>query len=225
MDMIKRFIKAKKTKSVLDKLPTEVVSKAMGCDRGAPVDRFYIEKFLNENKKYIHGDCMEIADTTYISKFGSNVKNAYIFTAEADRENAITGDLTTGKGCKPDAIDCFILTQTLPFMFDIQNAAKNIIMMLRPGGVALVTVRGISMISRYDEQRWGDYWGFTVQSLEKIFLPVTSKNNIEIISYGNVKTATAFLYGLCQEDLEMKDFIYDDPLVPVIIAGIIKKGK
>jgi hypothetical protein len=32
---------------------------------------------------------------------------------------------------------------------------------LKPGGVLLATVSGISQISRYDMYRWGDYWRFT----------------------------------------------------------------
>ena len=86
----------------------------------------------------------------------------------------------------------------------------------------MITVRGISAISQYDEQRWGDYWGFTKQSLAKLF----DRKDVEIVDlvqYGNVKTAVAFMYGLAYEDLQEQDFIEEDELYPVLLGIAIKK--
>lgn len=211
--------------AAIQQLPPQLLSEFMGCDRGTPIDRYYIEHFLECNRRFITGDVMEIAENTYTMRYGTNISHSYIFTNDStDRRNdVIIGDLTSGEGCIPDSIDCFILTQTLPFIFDVQSVVKNIVKMLRPKGVALITVRGISMISRYDEVRWGDYWGFTKQSLYKCFERVVSSSNIEIFSYGNAKTAAAFLFGMCQEDLEKSDFDSQDPLVPVILAATVRK--
>lgn len=57
------------------------------------------------------------------------------------------------------------------------------------------------------------------QLLEKYF----QKEKIDIKTYGNVKIATAFLYGLCQEDLDENDFSYNDKQFPVIITATVKK--
>ena len=55
------------------------------------------------------------------------------------------------------------------FIYDLKKVVFNIHRMLKPGGVALVTVAGISQISRYDAENWGSYWGFQRDSLKKLF--------------------------------------------------------
>ncbi|GEM_PF-2898356 len=60
-----------------------------------------------------------------------------------------------------NTIDCFIVTQTLNFIYDVKSAVRGIFHMLKDGGIILATVAGISQISRYDMDRWGDYWRFT----------------------------------------------------------------
>ena len=208
--------------------PQNVVSKAMGCDRGMTISRWYIEKFIRDNSMYIKGDVVEIGDNSYTMQYGKNINNSYIFTADINKteirnSKVIYGDLQNGKGCQSNIADCFILTQTLPFIFDVNNAAKYIVDMLKPAGVALVTVSGISMISEYADSRWGHYWGFTKQSLQLLFRPYVDEKNIMIMSYGNAKTAAAFLYGLCQQDLCREDFLYNDELVPVVLCAKIVK--
>lgn len=59
-------------------LTTEPYSNDFGFDRGQPIDRYYIEKFLYENREIITGDVLEIGDDTYTKKFGLNVKNSHI---------------------------------------------------------------------------------------------------------------------------------------------------
>ena len=46
------------------------VSRNFGYDRGTPVDRYYIEKFLEENKADIRGSVLEIKDRNYTERFG-----------------------------------------------------------------------------------------------------------------------------------------------------------
>lgn len=217
-------IVSRRTKGLFGELPLKCISKKMGCDRGTPIDRYYIEKFLENNKQYIHGDVFEISESTYTNQFGNNVDNAIIFTADEKAKNAVIGDLTTGVGCEDNVADCFILTQTLPFIFDIDAAVNNVIKMLKVGGTALFTLRGISAISKYDYDRWGDYWGFTKKSALKLFEKYSDLVDVEVISYGNAKIATEFLYGLSQEEIDMNDYKYNDDLVPVIIGVRIMKN-
>ena len=214
-------------KNPIKEWPNKVISEQMGCDRGMPVDRYYIEKFLEQNRQYIVGDVMEIGDNTYTIKYGKKSVESYIFTADTDFKNksskVIYGDLQLGIGCNENYLDCFILTQTLPFIYDVQSAANNIVKMLKEGGTALITVSGISMVSEYDDSRWGHYWGFTETGLRKLFESVQGVKSVEIQAMGNPKTATAFLYGLSVQDLAKSDFLVDDKLVPVMISAVVKK--
>ncbi len=52
----------------------EPISRVFGFDRGTPIDRVYIEDFLEKNKSCIQGVICEISEDTYSKKFGSSVQ-------------------------------------------------------------------------------------------------------------------------------------------------------
>lgn len=117
-----------------------------------------------------------------------------------------------------------IITQTLMFIYDIEKTIRNIYKALKKGGTGLITVSGISQISRYDDDNWGHFHAFYLRGLKKLFYPVFGAENVEIVHYGNVKTAVAFLYGAVAEDLSREDFEYIDMNYPVIYGIIVKKS-
>ena len=81
---------------------------------------------------------------------------------------------------------------------------------LKPGGVLLVTLPGgFHPVSRYDMDRWGDYWRFTSLSARVLFEEVFDQN-VHLNAYGNVLTATAFINGLAVEDLRPEELDYCD---------------
>ena len=206
------------------KMDTKPVSRKFGIERGNAIDRFYIENFLEKNKELIHGDCLEIAENTYTLKYGEGrVRNSYVLHVKGWGNNAIKGNLETGEGIEEDKYDCAIITQTLMFIFDIHKAAANIYKMLKKGGCALITVAGISQISRYDAELWGSYYGFHRDALTRLLVPLFGAENVEVYSYGNIKTAVAMLCGLCQEDLVQEDFEPNDLDYPVILSAVLKK--
>lgn len=187
------------------------ISRVFGFDRGTPIDRAYIEHFLANNKHYIQGVLCEIADDYYSKKYGRNVKKYEILHYTDDNPKAtIVGDLTNITTLPPSRIDCFIVTQTLNFIYDFKSAIRGIYHMLNTGGLALVTVAGISQISRYDMDRWGDYWRFTDISIKKAFEEVFAEGNVEVETYGNVLAATAFLHGISAEELSKEELFYKD---------------
>ena len=50
---------------------TVPVSSVFGLDRGKPIDRYYIEKFLHQNSPSIKGVVMEIGEDVYSKQFGT----------------------------------------------------------------------------------------------------------------------------------------------------------
>ena len=178
------------------------VSSVMGADRGTPIDRYYIENFFRKNSGMIRGRVLEVGDSRYSRKFsGGNAESFDVLhVAPGSKDATITGDLTDISSLPADSFDCFICAQTLQYTFEIRKAIEGAFYLLRPGGVLLATVPGISQISRYDAERYGEYWRFTTDSLQRLFEPVFGKD-LEIGSFGNVLAATAFLQGLALEDL------------------------
>ena len=205
-------------------MDTKPASRRFGLERGTAIDRYYIEHFLEENKKFIYGNCLEIAENTYTLKFGRNMVNkANILHLNGWGANAIKGNLETGEGIETEKYDCIIITQTLMFILNIPNAVFNIYRMLKRNGSALITVSGISQVSRYDADLWGHYYSFYEDSIQKLFEPLFGSENVKVQVYGNVKIACAMLYGLCQEDLTESDFMMVDRDYPVIISAVLTK--
>lgn len=209
---------------VISELSTQPVSNMFGSERGKAVDRYYIEKFLEENTDDIRGTVLEVANDTYTKMFGgSKVKNSIISHVKGWGNRSIKCNFETGEGVQEELADCIICTQTLQYIFDLKSAINNIYKMLKPGGVALITVPGIKPLCEYDNEKWGEFWSFTAKSMEKLCKLVCLPGNYEVFQFGNAKIATAYLYGVCCEDLSNEDFEYQDVQYPFLISARIKK--
>jgi len=208
---------------------TAPVSRVFGLDRGTPIDRYYIEGFLARHREDIRGRVLEVGDSTYTRRFGGErVTQADILhTPPGGKSATLVGDLTTGAGIPARAFDCLILTQVLPFLFDVQAAVAQAHAALKPGGVVLATVPGISQISRYDMDRWGDFWRFTSKSaqllFERAFLP--GGGSVRVASYGNALAATGFIQGVALEELTPAELDYQDPDYEVTITICARRGE
>ena len=227
--LIRRIICSKKLNKVhsISLRKTTPISHVFGFDRGLPIDRYYIEKFLKENASYVHGNILEIADSNYSRKFShskDDVFHVLTFDNPPSGEKIIKGDLTKLETLPENLIDCFICTQTLNFIYDVRTAIKGLYKILNKGGVVLATVGGISQISRYDMDRWGDYWRFTDLSIKKLMEEVFGPEHVQVVTYGNALTATAFIQGLSQEDIKNKRlFDVHDEDYQVTIGVVARK--
>jgi len=199
---------------------TRPISSVFGLDRGRPIDRYYIEGFLDDSRNDIRGRVLEIGEPVYTHQFGgAAVTQADVLhVVEGNPQATIVGDLATGQGIPLEAFDCMILTQTLPFVYDMKGVIDNSHRALRSNGVLLATFPGISQISRYDMDRWGDYWRFTTLSAKRLFEAVFPPENVTIASHGNVLASIAFLHGLAVEDLRRKELDYNDLDYPITIT-------
>jgi peptidoglycan/xylan/chitin deacetylase (PgdA/CDA1 family)/SAM-dependent methyltransferase len=205
------------------RLSLRPLSKVFGFDRGTPIDRYYIENFLNENRHHIHGRVLEIANSTYTEKYGTGVTKSDVLNSVPSPDATIVGDLSIGENIPDNTFDCIILTQTLHVVYNIQAAIKNAFKALKPNGVLLLTAPGISQISRYDMDRWGDYWRFTDKSLKMLFAESIPQENIHIETHGNVAVAKAFLDGLALQELPKDILDYNDNDYQVLLTARVRK--
>jgi SAM-dependent methyltransferase len=195
------------------------ISKNWGANRGIPIDRYYIEQFLSEWASDIRGCVLEVHEDRYARQFGSvHVKNVDILSVVPNHPVAnIIADLNDAKDIPQSSYDCIILTQTLQLIYNYDAAIRTLHRILRPGGVALVTVPGISKIARDEEEGWSTQWHFTEQSARKAFATIFGEQHVMASSHGNVLAATAFLYGLALCELSEKELQHRDPDFPLII--------
>ena len=203
------------------------IDPLFGGGRGKPVDRHYIERFLAEHAADIRGRVLEVAEDNYTRRYGGGrVAQSDVIHADPGNPRAtLVADLADAAEIPSNAFDCFICTQTLTYIYDVQSAVATIHRILKPGGVLLATVPGISQISPYDRDRWGEYWRFTTQSLRRLLCESFPKEHVRVEAYGNVLACTAFLQGLAVEDLRHDELAHRDQRYEMLIAGrAIKPG-
>jgi glycosyltransferase involved in cell wall biosynthesis len=196
------------------------VSRHFGFDRGLPVDRYYIEKFLTRHGGDIRGCVLEIGDNNYTRRMGGDrvTRSDVLHVEEGNPKATYVGDLTCADHIPSQTFDCIILTQTLHFIYHVRAAIKTLYRILKPGGVVLVTIPGITQIARKEMERWGQYWSFTKQSAQRLFVEVFPADNVTVEADGNVLTTAAFLYGLATQELLQKELDYHDPDYELIIT-------
>lgn len=196
------------------------ISREWGFERGLPVDRYYIEQFLRAHVLDIRGRVLEIKDDLYTSRFGGDrvTRCDVLHVEEGNPAATIVADLTCAHHIEADIFDCIILTQTLHLIYDVRAALATLYRILKPGGVLLTTVSGISKISRDDMDRWGHHWSFTTRSAWRLFQSFFPATNVKVEAHGNVLAAIAFLHGLASEELRREELDYVDPDYELLIT-------
>lgn len=200
-------------------------SYEFGYDRGGPVDRYYIESFLQKNSPAIKGRVLEIGDNEYTMQFGgTQVTQSDILHVDASNTKAtFIGDLSESAGLPSDSFDCIILTQTLHLIYDFEAALQTCKRILKKNGCLLITVPGITQID-YNEWSENWLWSFTKRSLQKALDRTFVDDEIGIEAFGNVFVATCFLYGVGLPEVPPNALDHHDPHYQVIVAAkAIKK--
>jgi SAM-dependent methyltransferase len=136
------------------------ITENWGMSRGQPVDRYYIEQFLQQHAGDIKGHVLEIQNDQYTKQFGGRtVVQSHVLDIVPDNPRAtVVGDLSNAPHLPDSYYDCIILTQTLQYVINVPAAIATLTRILNPGGVLLLTVPGISPIegkTALMRKRWG----------------------------------------------------------------------
>jgi SAM-dependent methyltransferase len=192
---------------------TTPLSRHWGFDRGTPVDRYYIERFLERHGADIHGHVLEVKDSGYTDRFGTAVTQSEVLDIDSSNQHVtIVADLTAADHVGSEQFDCFILTQTLHMIYDAPAAIRHAHRLLRPGGTLLATVPAVSRLTR------PDFWRFTPAACSKLFGEVFGSVNVSVEGHGNVLTSVAFLEGMAAEELNRRELETYDDMFPLIVT-------
>jgi SAM-dependent methyltransferase len=195
----------------MPRLPAEPLSRRFGLDRGRPVDRVYIERFLASNAGDLRGRGVEIYEPTYLERFGACDQVDVLDADPASSRATIRGDFSA---LPAGAFDCFVCTQTLQLIADPVAALRQAHDALRPGGVLLATVPGISQI--VPGEAFPDHARFTAHGLRSAAAQAFEAP--EVTAHGNVRAAAAFLYGLAEHEVDAETFAADDPAYELVVT-------
>ena len=195
------------------------LSRNWGLDRGRPVDRFYIERFIAAHRSDIRGRVLELLDSGLTESYGDDrVEQADVLDIDPGNFRAtVVADLRAPVQIPDDSYDCIILTQTLHLIDDMPAVVEQAHRMLKPGGVLLVTLPCASMVAtEYGPQ--GDFWRVLPAAATRLFSQAFSAADVQVGAHGNVLATTAFLYGLSCSDVDARELDVDDPAYPLIVT-------
>lgn len=195
------------------------ISNHWGYDRGTPIDRYYIEHFLSQHARDVRGCVLEVQEDDYTVRFGgSDVEASEVLNLDLSNPKAtLVGDISDPATLPTRKFDCIILTQTLHLVFDMAAAIANLRRALKPGGVLLVTVPGITPVQPGEGYHW--YWSLTEEALQRLLQVSFDPSKIETKCYGNLLSATAFLHGAAVQEIPKRKLDRFDARYPVTIAA------
>jgi SAM-dependent methyltransferase len=195
-----------------------------GFGRGTPIDRHFIAHFIASCSQDVRGTVLEVGDATYTRLFGGSrvLRSEVLHVVPGTPGATVIADMTIAGSLPAGEFDCIICTQTLQQIYDVGGALANMRDALKPGGVLLATVPGISQIDRKAMDRWGDYWRFTTRGFEQLLASRLDGASIAVRSYGNVLTSAAFLFGAGAEELPDDALERHDPDYELVIGARVE---
>ncbi|MFN4276636.1 MAG: class I SAM-dependent methyltransferase [Ferrovibrio sp.] len=201
------------------------ISAAFGQDRGTPVRRHYIEAFLDSCRADLHGRVLEVGDDRYAQAFAAADATIDVLSPSAETPKVtVVGDLMTGDGIPDERFDAIILTQVLHVIYDMRASIATAHRALRPGGVLLASLPALTQISRFDYDRWGDYWRVTDMAAQRLFDEAFPGGSVTTTAYGNILTATASLYGVSAQELSAAELSHYDPDYQILVGVRAQKA-
>lgn len=198
----------------------EPFSTQWGWDRGHPIDRWYIDRFLERHGDDVRGAVLEVKDTSYTDRFGgAAVAERHVVDIDPGNARAtFYADLCEPGSLPVDRFDCVLLTQTLHLLRDPAAALVNVRRALRPGGVLLLTSPVIAKVGHRPADGV-DRWRLHGSALEELLAEHFPADEVRVSAFGNLVTAVAALYGLAVEDLTASDLEPHDASYTVIIGA------
>lgn len=204
-----------------DLAAVEPLDPNFGYARGTPIDRYYIERFLERRAGDVAGRVLEVQENDYTVRFGGDrvTRSDVLHLLPGNPRATIVGDLADPATLPPAAFDCVILTQTLHLVPDPAAALRNVAAALADDGVLLLTTPGITRVE------WGEswYWSFTTLSLKRLLEDAFGEVHLELESHGNVHAATGFLHGLAVEETEPWRLDHVDLAYPVVLTARVRR--
>ena len=185
-----------------------------GFERGRPVDRFYIEGFLERHADLIRGHALEVDNDRYASRFGATSVDIVDVVPENPDANII-GDLCDPGVLRPATYDVQLITQVLQLVSQPVAAIRNLTAALKPGGSLLLTVPTMSRLAARS-----DRWRWTPAGMQDVLRQASPPGAVtEVVGYGNSLVARAYLFALSVEDLEEEVLRNQDEDFPLVVCG------
>jgi SAM-dependent methyltransferase len=188
------------------------LSQMYGFDRGTPIDRYYVDKFLSARTALICGRILEIQTTDHARRYGSGA--TVMHALDINAAFTYLCDLATADMVPSGSYDCFLLPNTLCFLRDLEPALRQARRIVRTGGVILATVPGFVPLT----SDAADYWHASAEGWREITARVWPDCETRVESHANCLAAAAAMYGVAVEELTAAELDAIHPRYPVLVT-------
>jgi SAM-dependent methyltransferase len=189
-------------------------STAYGFERGTPVDRYYLDRFLDANRALIMGRVLEVQVPSYTKRFGEDVTESHTVDINPRFQTTYTCDLADGTPIPSDYYDCLLAPNTLQHLLDLRAALRTMLRVVKPGGTLLASAAMLLPLI----PEGGDYWRLTPEGWRVVLEEEWPQCEIAVQGNGNCLSAAAAMYGLTLEELKPAELEAYDPRYPVLIT-------
>jgi SAM-dependent methyltransferase len=200
---------------------TTPFSSNYGFERGTPVDRHYLHRFLEAQRRLITGDVLEVQNSSYTRRFGHDLRRTDSFDIVRDFQTTYLCDLAHAEQVLPDgAYDCVLLPNTLQHLLELDRCLRQIRRGLRPGGAILASAAGLIPLTGDAP----DYWRLSPDGWRVRLAAAWPGAEILVRGHGNCLVALAAQLGLALEELTDAELETYDPRYPVLTTILCRSA-
>jgi SAM-dependent methyltransferase len=193
-------------------------SENYGMNRGTPIERVYIEGFLERHRHDVRGHVLEVGDPRYARRFGGDQVSAIdiVDIVEDNPVATLVADLGVPDSLPAARYDCFILTGTIGYVEDLYVGVRNAGRCLRPGGVLFIAGPAGGRTDPNERHR------FTPHGLRTVLERCFPDAEVTVEGFGNLLCSVAQLMGIAAEELKPEEVTPYDPDFPMISCGRVQ---
>ncbi len=189
-------------------------SAIFGFDRGTPIDRFYLHRFLHANRALVTGRVLEIQVPSYTRTYGQDVVLSETVDINPVFGATYTCDLADARKIPSDRYDCFLLPNTLQHVADLNGTLQTAVRVVKSGGYVLASAAMLLPLIPDGE----DCWHLSPDGWRRTLAREWPGCEVVVEGHGNCLAALAAMHGLAVEELSEEELSAYDPRYPVLVT-------
>lgn len=189
-----------------------------GFERGTPIDRYYLDKFISSIRHLVKGKVVEIGGAlSNREQYGFENTSTYdaVDLLSSPFVN-ICGDIHESNLLKPDYYDTILLFNVLEHCHTPQKVVDNIHNWLASSGYCLAIVPNAQRIHNNP----GDYWRILPDGMKTLFQNFAK---VQVTTYGSPTSLIASYMGIAAQELTHDELTEINPLYPVTTCLVAQK--
>jgi SAM-dependent methyltransferase len=194
------------------------ICPVFGSSRGTPIDRVYLNKFVEQISSRVAGRALEIGGVSdNKTHYGFNSCTEY-HGLEMKVGPGVTyvGDAHNTGLIEPESFDSILLFNVLEHCHTPQTVIDNIHGWLKPGGSCFLMVPSAQRVHDYP----ADYWRPMPDGIKHLF---RNYKETQLYVYGNPVTVIAAMMGVAAEELLANEVDPCNPEYPVATCAVATK--